>query len=138
LLRRPVPGAQLSAQQLAHHVVVAEAGPLIIERHHEQAGRVDVAQQRRCVLPPDDACAARTASAVLRSDSAAIRSRCGRSGGSNRLASTSWAFSAGQRSTRLVMSRETVSSASPPNWAFAELGLGVSWLASAKAALDRP
>jgi len=28
-----VPGAQLGAQQLADQVVVAEAGPLIIQRH---------------------------------------------------------------------------------------------------------
>ena len=36
-----------------------------------------------------------------------IRSRCRRSGGSLRLASTSWAVSAGQRSTRSVMARPT-------------------------------
>ena len=51
LLARPVPGPQLGAQHLAHQMVVAEAGPLIIERHQEQVGRVDAAQQRRRVLP---------------------------------------------------------------------------------------
>jgi hypothetical protein len=35
-------------------MVIPEAGPLIIERHQEQAGRVDAAQQRRRVLSPGD------------------------------------------------------------------------------------
>ena len=53
----PVPGPQLSMQHLVHQMVVAEARPLIIECHQEQAGRVDAAQQRRRVLPPGDRCA---------------------------------------------------------------------------------
>ena len=40
-----------------------------------------------------------------------IRSRCSRTGGSLRLASTSWAVSAGQCSMRSVMSLETVAAA---------------------------
>ena len=51
LLTGPVPGPQLSAQHLAHQVVVPEARPLIVECHKEQVGRVDPAQQRRNVPP---------------------------------------------------------------------------------------
>ena len=51
LLPVPVPGPQLSAQHPAHQMVVPEARPLVIERHQEQAGRVNSAQQRRRVLP---------------------------------------------------------------------------------------
>jgi hypothetical protein len=43
--------------------------------------------------------------------SSAIRSRCSRSAGSIRLASTSWAASAGHRSTRSVMVLETAGAA---------------------------
>ena len=57
LLAGPVPGPQLGAQHLAHQMVVPEAGPLIVERHQEQVGRVDAAQQRRRVLPRGDGCA---------------------------------------------------------------------------------
>ena len=49
-----VPGAQLGTQQLADQMVVAEAGPLIIQRHQEQVGQVDAAQPRRGVLPAAD------------------------------------------------------------------------------------
>ena len=41
LLAVPVPGPQLSAQHPAHQMVVPEARPLVIERHQEQAGRVN-------------------------------------------------------------------------------------------------
>ena len=54
LLPGPVPGPQLGAQHLAHQMVVPEARPLVIERHQEQVGRVDAAQQRRRVLPAGD------------------------------------------------------------------------------------
>ena len=54
LLASPVPGPQLSAQQLAHQMVVPETGPLVIERHQEQVALVNSAQQRRRVLPRSD------------------------------------------------------------------------------------
>ena len=40
LLSRRIPGPQFRAQRLPHEMVVAEAGPLIIERHQEQVGHV--------------------------------------------------------------------------------------------------
>jgi hypothetical protein len=39
----------LGAQHLAYQMVGAESGPLIIESHQEQMGRIDAAQQRRRV-----------------------------------------------------------------------------------------
>ena len=54
LLSRRVPGPQFRAQRLPHQMVVAEAGPLIIERHQEKVGRVNAVQQRRRVLPFGD------------------------------------------------------------------------------------
>ena len=41
LLSRRIPGPQFRAQRLPHQMVVAEAGPLIIERHQEQVGHVN-------------------------------------------------------------------------------------------------
>ena len=46
-----VPGPQLSPQQPADQMVIAEAGSLVIECHQEQIARVDAAQQRRRVPP---------------------------------------------------------------------------------------
>ena len=58
LLPGRVPGSQLGPQHLAHELVIAEAGPLIVQRDQEQIGRVDAAQERRRVRPPghDRAC----------------------------------------------------------------------------------
>ena len=49
-----VPGPQFGVQQLADQMVVAEDRPVLIERHQEQAGPVDAAQQRGRVLAPGD------------------------------------------------------------------------------------
>jgi hypothetical protein len=54
LLPGAVSGPQLSAQHPAHQMVVPEAGPLIIQRHQEQVGRVNAAQRHRHVLPGGD------------------------------------------------------------------------------------
>jgi hypothetical protein len=67
LLAAPVPGPQLSAQHLAHQMVVPEAGPLIIQGDQEQVGRVDAAQQRRGVLPGGDG-RARACGQLLQTD----------------------------------------------------------------------
>ena len=44
LLPGAVPSPQLSLQQMAHQMVVAEAGPLIVQGDQEQVGRVDAVQ----------------------------------------------------------------------------------------------
>jgi hypothetical protein len=54
LLAGLVPGVQLGTQQPAHQMVVPEAGLRIVERHQEQLGGADGAQQRRRVQPPGD------------------------------------------------------------------------------------
>ena len=62
----------------------------------------------RPALSASEKCRSRSRSSH---SSPAIRSRCSRSGGSTRLASTSWAFWAGQRSTRSVMGPDTAGAA---------------------------
>ena len=54
LLAGPVPGVQLGAQQLAYQMVIPEAGLLIVERHQEQVGGADGAQQRGRIGPAGD------------------------------------------------------------------------------------
>ena len=60
-LQRELPpavhGTQLRAQHLAHQMVIPVTRPVIIERHDEQVGRLDAAQQRRRVLPAGHRCA---------------------------------------------------------------------------------